>query len=108
MILGYARAANSTGDINKQIKALTHFGCQKVYSDIGSGSKLDRPSYVKMMLEAKSGDIIMVYSLDRLSRHTDESIEIVRQLSDNTIGFISLKDRINTTTGENAFLFDLL
>lgn len=107
MIVGYTRAANSTGDIGKQVHALAKFGCQKIYQDIGHGTKLDRPSYTKMMTEIQPGDIVMVYRLDRLSGHPEESKEIVRQLFKNSIGFISLVERINTTTGENTSLFSI-
>lgn len=107
MIIGYARIANTTGDINKQIRALAHFGCKEVFTDEGTGIKLDRPSYTKMMLKLQSGDVVMVYSIDRLSRNPLEIQEIVRQFCENGIGFVSLKERVNTTTGENVDLLGL-
>ena len=107
MIIGYAMIANRSGNISRQIKALSHFGCQEVFTDEGTGVKLDRPSYTKMMLKVQQGDVVMVYSLDRLSRNLFEIREIVCQLYENGIGFVSLKERVNTTTGENIALLGL-
>lgn len=102
MIIGYARIASSSGNIDKQINALKQADCEKIFEDIGSGIRLDRSGYTKMMMELSPGDTLIVYSIDRLSRKPIEVMEIVKQLVCNEITFISLQEKINTATGENT------
>lgn len=110
MKVGYVRVANATGgteNLDRQIFELKQFGCEKIYTDIGSGIQLNRPGYTRMILEIQEGDTVVVSGLSRLSRNIEEIKEIVKQLSENGFGFISIKENISTLEGKDTFLFGI-
>lgn len=68
--IGYARTANSQGDIELQISALIKAGCTEVYTDKAvSGTSMDRIGLSEARAALKSGDTFVVDGIDRLSRN---------------------------------------
>ena len=49
------------------------------YIENYSGTKLDRPQLTKLLNEAKQGDILLVESVDRLSRLSQDEFAILKQ-----------------------------
>ena len=43
MVIGYARVSTQDQNLNLQTKALTDAGCQKVFEDRVSGTRVERP-----------------------------------------------------------------
>lgn len=65
----------------------------RVYKDLAmSGSKRDRPSFKKMLLDAEKGRItaVIVYKLDRLTRDTLTAIEVILRFDRLGVRFISV------------------
>jgi len=67
------------------------------YSDYAlSGSKDNRPEFQRLVEDAKQNkiDTLVVYKLDRLSRKASTAIQLILQLSDLKVGFISVTQDI--------------
>jgi len=70
----YLRASTKDQDANRAKLALELFAVEKELSIIGvyaeniSGTKLNRPQLLSLLDTAKSGDVLLVESVDRLSR----------------------------------------
>lgn len=70
----YLRASTKDQDANRARVALEAFAADKgltivdVYSENISGTKLNRPELMRLLDTAKSGDVLLVESVDRLSR----------------------------------------
>ena len=64
----------------------------------------DRPVLSNMMTVLKSGDKLIVDSISRFARNTKDLIELVEQLNEKGVIFVSLKEAIDTTTPTGIFM----
>lgn len=72
-----------------------------IYEDEGfSGKTLDRPKFKEMMEDARKGKIssIIVYRLDRISRNIGDFAQLIEQLNDMHIAFVSIKEQFDTSS----------
>lgn len=73
----------------------------KVYEDFNiSGATLERPAFINMMNDVKSGEIqnIVCYKLDRISRSVNDFSHLIEELNHLDVGFICLKEQFDTST----------
>lgn len=77
MEYGYARVSTREQNEQRQILALTDFGILKtrIYLDKQSGKDFERPNYKRLMRKIKTGDTLVIKSIDRLGRNYDEILE---------------------------------
>lgn len=73
MKIGYARVSSKDQNLDRQLVALQNEGCEKIYQEKCSGKDLNRPEFQKMLSELNKGDLVIICSLDRLSRNYDET-----------------------------------
>lgn len=73
-IYGYARVSTKEQNEDRQLIALEAFPVpgKNIFIDKQSGKDFDRPQYQRLMRKVKSGDILVVKSIDRLGRSYDE------------------------------------
>lgn len=80
----YVRASTKDQDAERALSDLiefsTEYGSKYVeYVENESGTKLNRPILTKLLNESKHGDILLVESVDRLSRLEQSDFEILKQ-----------------------------
>src|ERR1700722_8173330 len=97
-LIGYARVSTTDQKAALQVDALTAAGCDRVFTDKASGSLASRPQLDRMLDHLRSGDVVVVWRLDRLGRSLKNLIAIVDDLRDRGVGFRSLSESIDTTT----------
>ncbi|MEI7639843.1 MAG: recombinase family protein, partial [Syntrophus sp. (in: bacteria)] len=68
MLIGYARVSTDDQNLDLQKDALTQAGCERIAEDRLSGAKADRPGLKSALDYARTGDVLVVWRLDRLSR----------------------------------------
>lgn len=91
----------STDDQNLDLqrRALRQAGCQTIYEDHGvSGVAVRRPNLEQALSSLQSGDLLIVWKLDRLGRSLIHLVETIRMLGERGVGFKSLNDSIDTTS----------
>lgn len=101
MIYGYARVSTKNQNLQLQLDSLEKFGCDKIYSDRVSGDYRKKPSREqldKLLSEIKTGDTLVVWKLDRLSRTLIQTVTILEHFLKNDINFISISDNFDTNT----------
>ncbi|MBO0951192.1 recombinase family protein [Fibrella forsythiae] len=98
MNIGYARVSTLDQNLDLQLDALAQAGCERIFKEKLSGAKDDRPELTNALAQLRPGDTLIVYKLDRLSRSTIGLLTIIDELRKKDIGFISLDQRIDTTT----------
>lgn len=85
MKIGYARVSSLDQNLNRQIEVLEKFGTEKVFREKRSGATVNERSVFKEVLDfVRSGDQLIVESIDRLGRNYDEVID--------TVNFLKQKD----------------
>lgn len=74
----------------------------KIYTDAGlSGSNTNRPALQDMIkdVEARKGDVVVVYKLDRLSRSQKDTLELIEDsFLSNKVDFVSMTENFDTST----------
>jgi DNA invertase Pin-like site-specific DNA recombinase len=86
-----------------QLDALTHYGYNRIYKEKKSLKSKERPELEKLITQLRSGDTVVVWKLDRLGRSLRDLIDLVAELQQRGIDFVSLQDGINTATGRFTF-----
>lgn len=107
MLIGYSRV--STGDQNPQLQidALEKVGCEKIFIETASGGQRDRPELRAVLEYARSGDIVVVWKMDRLARSLKQLIETIEKLDDESVGFRSITETIDTTSPGGKLIFHI-
>ena len=101
MKYGYARVSSDTQDYQAQIEALKAVGCDRIYSEKASGKSTNgRPELGKLVKSLLPGDIVMVTKLDRIARSSRDLHNIIGELKERGVGFVSLGDSWCDTTSD--------
>lgn len=108
MIFGYARVSTNDQNLDMQLDALQSYGCESIFEEKMTGTRLDRPQLSEMLKYLREGDTVVVYKLDRLGRSTKQLIELVEDLQDRGIEFVSLRDSIDTKSAIGKAMFRML
>lgn len=74
---GYIRVSTKEQNEDRQLIAMREFGVpeENIILDKQSGKDFDRPGYKKLMKKLKTGDTLVIKSIDRLGRNYDEVLE---------------------------------
>ena len=107
MLIGYARVSTDDQSLALQLDSLRQSGCERIFQDKISGTKLLRPNLDKVLDFARSGDTLVVWRLDRLSRSLRDLIETVAMLESRGVQLRSLQESIDTTTSNGKLVFHL-
>jgi len=102
----YARVSTPDQHLENQILDLRKLAAQRgfevvhEYCDKGiSGSKAKRPGLESMLADARRGEfsVLLVAAFDRIARSTKNFLEIVDELHELGIEFISAREAIDTS-----------
>jgi len=107
MKLGYARVSTRDQNLDLQVDALKHAGCERIYQDVSSGSKTERPALDEMLGQLRPGDVLVIWKLDRMGRSLAHLVELVSNLVKKKVGLVSLNDPIDTTSAQGRLVFNL-
>jgi len=77
----YVRASTKEQDAERALNTLINFatGEQVTYIENESGTKLNRPELNRLLDESEHGDVLLVESVDRLSRLTQDDFDTLKQ-----------------------------
>ena len=111
MLIGYARVSKADGSqsLDLQRDALRAAGVDAVhvYHDCASGVRDDRPGLDSCVRALRTGDVLVVWKLDRLGRNLAHLVTTVQDLSARSVGLRVLTGQgaqIDTTTaGRRVF-----
>jgi DNA invertase Pin-like site-specific DNA recombinase len=106
--IGYARVSTSKQDYTAQVDALKAAGCEAIYSEKGKSTN-GRTEFKRLMKALKPGDTVVVSRLDRLARSSRDLLNIVHDLKEMGVGFVSLAESwCDTTTPAGELMLTIM
>lgn len=106
MMLGYVRVSTGHQDLERQIASLVEAGIdpERIWQDKRSGANIHRDGLQALLDYARSGDTIVVYTLDRLARNLRETLNLIHDLTQRGVGLRSLRDAIPIDTSDDNLM----
>ena len=104
MKIGYIRISCADQNISRQEVIMRELGVEQVYIDKMSGKNTNRPELKRMMEFVREGDVVIVESISRFARNTKDLLELVEQLTNKHVEFVSKKEAIDTSTPTGKFM----
>jgi len=74
----------------------------RIYLDRKSGATTDRPGLRVLLDYARSGDVIVVHTLDRLGRTVRDTLNLIHELAERGVGVRNLADPIRVDSSNPA------
>ena len=104
MKVGYVRVSTEEQNTARQDVLMEKLGVERVFTDKASGkSRVARPELEKMMGFVREGDVVIVESISRFARSTKDLLNLIEELSEKGVHFISQKENFDTTTPQGKF-----
>lgn len=95
--IGYIRVSTVDQKIERQLHDMQ---LDKTFIDRVSGKTIDRPALKEMLNYARAGDVVVVHSMDRLARNTEDLLYLVNYLNRNNISIRFISENL-TFDGSN-------
>lgn len=94
MVYGYARISRKEQSIDRQIRNIkSEYPNAAIVKESFTGTRMDRPEWMKLNKKVKSGDTIIFDSVSRMSRNSDEGVETYFELYERGVRLVFLKER---------------
>lgn len=103
-IYGYARTSRPQQSIDRQIRNIKACNANAVIiQEAYTGTKMDRPKWIRLYSRVREGDTIIFDSVSRMSRNAEEGFAMYEELFNRQVCLIFLKEpHINTDTYRKA------
>src|SRR5215831_13933505 len=105
--IGYARVSTDAQETHLQLDALHRAKCSRIYQEKASGATAERPELLRLLDNARQGDVVIVWKLDRLARSLRQLIDTMALFHERGVELHSLTENINTTTPSGKLTFHL-
>ena len=106
--IGYTRVSTVAQTLDQQNEALASAGVTKVFSDVMSGARDDRPGLAALMAYVREADTVVVWKLDRLGRNMLHILQTVKELTDRGVTLVSVTDGIDSSTPAGRMMIGVL
>jgi len=106
--IGYTRVSTVAQTLEQQNSALEAAGVTKIFSDVISGARDDRPGLAALLDYVREGDAVVVWKLDRLGRNMLHILQTVTELTDRGVTLISTTDVIDSSTPAGRMMIGVL
>ena len=109
-LIGYARVSTEDQNLAMQIDALRNAGVldDNLYFEAKSGASDKRPQLAMCWADAREGDTVVVWKLDRLGRNVVQLYSRVNELRKRGIGFRSLTEGFDLGTPMGNAMFGMM
>ena len=87
MLIGYARVSTADQSLDLQLDALRHAGAERVFTDVASGKRDDRPELARALeLCRRQKATLVIAKLDRLARN----VHFISGLMESKVDFVAV------------------
>lgn len=91
-------------NIARQEVLMQDLEVEQIFIDRTSGKNTNRPELKRLMEFVRDGDTVIVESISRFARNTKDLLELVEQLANKRVEFVSKKEAIDTSTPTGKFM----
>lgn len=109
MLIGYMRVSSESDrqstDLQRDALLAAGVDSRHLFEDHASGAVDERDGLAQTLSFVKSGDVLVVWKLDRLGRSLPHLLTIVNELKEKQVAFRSLTEGMDTTTASGELLF---
>lgn len=109
MLVGYMRVSSDSDrqstDLQRDALLSAGVDARHLFEDHASGAKDDRPGLAQALDFVRSGDVLVVWKLDRLGRSLSHLLTIINTLKEKEVAFRSLTEGMDTTKPSGELLF---
>ena len=107
--VGYARVSTRGQNDDSQVDELNAYGVDKLFVDHGvSGKHASRPELDKALAYLRPGDVFVITRMSRAMRSLKHMLTLVDDLRSRDVGFVVLKQSIDTTTPQGRLIFAIM
>ena len=105
--VGYVRVSTAEQNEERQLEGIRAATLDRVFTDKASGGNTSREALKAMQSYVRSGDTLVVHSMDRLARNLDDLRRMVHELTARGVRIEFTKEGL-VFTGEDAPMSKLL
>ncbi len=102
--IGYVRVSSFDQNPDRQLEGIQ---VDRIFTDKVSSKDVHREQLDALMEFARSDDIILVHSMDRLARNLDDLRKVVQTLTEKSIRIDFIKEKLSFT-GEDSPMANLM
>ena len=102
--IGYIRVSTFDQNPERQLEGIQ---VDRTFTDKASGKDVHREQLEVLMTFVRTGDTVVVHSMDRLARNLDDLRRIVQSLTKNGVRIEFIKENL-TFTGEDSPMANLM
>ena len=106
VIYGYAWVSAGGQSQEAQVRQFRAGGAEKVFREVASEAKTNRPQFRRLLVQIGPGDVLMVTRLDRLARSTRDLLTPSRRSPARTPDFVRSQTRGRHDDGARALHAD--
>jgi DNA invertase Pin-like site-specific DNA recombinase len=109
-LIGYARVSTEDQNLDMQLDALRKAGVldDNLYFESVGGASKNRPQLAMCWADAREGDTVVVWKLDRLGRNVIQLYGRINDLKQRRIGFKSLTESFDLGTPMGNAMFGMM
>lgn len=109
-MMGYVRVSMSHQNTQRQVDDLVRAGVapEDIFGDKASGKDMDRPSWKACLRDLQPGDVLVIHSLDRLSRNVVHTMTTLEELAAKGIRVKVLTLDFDSQTPIGRFVFTMM
>jgi DNA invertase Pin-like site-specific DNA recombinase len=110
MKYAYVRVSTRIQCEERQLVEMDSLGIphERIFVEKLSGKDTKRPQLQKLLRTVKRGDTVVVGEISRFARNARDLLNLVEQLTEKGVDFISKKECIDTTTVTGRFMLTVL
>lgn len=108
MKFGYARVSTPDQSLENQIANLEKVQCEKIFSDVVTGSKSSRPGFLQLQTHLRPGDVVTLTSLDRLGRTSSLLLRLLEDWEKENIHIHVLSLDMDTSTSAGKLMYSIM
>ena len=91
MIYGYCRISTNKQSIERQVKnIISAYQNAVIVKEIYTGTKSERPEWLRLYGKLQSGDVVVFDSVSRMSRNASEGFSLYKNLYEKNINLVFL------------------